>query len=98
MMLDYETILTGVEFKVRQLINENISLKKQIWRLTEEKENLQEELKNKTSEYNREKEQNNIVKLRNTLIQKGDSTEIKLRINQMIRSIDKCLDLLNRHE
>lgn len=97
-MLDYETILTGVEFKVRQLINENISLKKQIWRLTEEKENLQEELKNKTSEYNREKEQNNIVKLRNTLIQKGDSTEIKLRINQMIRSIDKCLDLLNRHE
>lgn len=97
-MLDYETILTGVEFKVRQLIDENISLKEQIWQLTEEKENLQEELKNKTSEYNREKEQNNIVKLRNTLIQKGDSTEVKLRINQMIRSIDKCLDLLNRHE
>jgi hypothetical protein len=44
------------------------------------------------------KEQNNNLKLGNTLTQKGDSVEIRLKINQLIRSIDKSLELINKSE
>ena len=42
-------------------------------------------------------EQNKILKLRNTLdTTNGDSTKVKLRINQLIRDIDKSIDLLTK--
>ena len=50
------------------------------------------------SSINNLKEQINILKLGNTLAQKGDTVEIKLRINQLIRSIDKSLALINKSE
>ena len=49
-----------------------------------------------TERINNLTEQNKILKLGNALAQKGDSTEIKLKINQLIKDIDKSLSLLTR--
>lgn len=95
-MFDFETSLSGIEFKIRRLIDENKSLKAEVMQLTESKEELQDIIKNQQETISKYKEENQILKLRNTLVEKGDSAEIKLKINQLIRNIDKSLSLLTQ--
>ena len=92
-MFDYETTLSGIDFKVRQLIDENNRLKAQVMELTEKSEELTEVINSQKTQINNLIEETQIVKLRNTLVQKGDSAEIKLKINQF-RNIDKSLSQL----
>ncbi len=95
-MFDFETSVTGIEFKVRQLADEVARLR----RLMSEKESqcyeLQEALKNSEKTINNLKEENKLLKLGNKLSEKGESAEIKLKINQMIRAIDKSLEILKK--
>ena len=95
-MFDFETSVTGIEFKVRQLADEVARLR----RLVSEKEDqcyeLQEALRNNEKTINNLKEENKLLKLGNKLSEKGESAEIKLKINQMIRAIDKSLELLKK--
>lgn len=93
-MFDFETTLSGIEYKVRQLIEQNNRLKADIAQLATEKEELNEKIKNQEDIINELKQETEILKIRNTLVEKGDSAEIKLKINQMIRNIDKSLTLL----
>ena len=65
-----------------------------IWATTDEE--LNEYIKNKDNKIKELIEETQILKLRNTLVQKGDSAEIKLKINQLIRNIDKSLMLLTK--
>jgi prefoldin subunit 5 len=95
-MFDFETTLSGIEYKIRKLVDENNGLRAEIARLTESNEELRETIKNQEETINKQKEETNILKLRNTLVQKGDSAEIKLKINQLIRNIDKSLSLLTQ--
>ena len=95
-MFDFETTLSGIEYKVRQLIEDNNRLKDKVLELTEANEELNEYIKNKDNKIKELIEETQILKLRNTLVQKGDSAEIKLKINQLIRNIDKSLSLLTQ--
>ena len=95
-MFDFETTLSGIEYKVRQLIEDNNRLKDKVLELTEANEELNEYIKNKDNKIKELIEEAQILKLRNTLVQKGDSAEIKLKINQLIRNIDKSLMLLTK--
>ncbi len=95
-MFDFETSVTGIEFKVRQLADEVARLRK----LVSEKEDrcyeLEEALRNNEKTINNLKEENKLLKLGNRLSEKGESAEIKLKINQMIRAIDKSLEILKK--
>ncbi|MCQ2299242.1 MAG: hypothetical protein MJZ81_03870 [Bacteroidales bacterium] len=95
-MFDYETKLAGIEYKIRLLVEENKRLKEDKLRQIERQEEQKEIIKNQELEINKLKEQNKILKLRNTLEEKGDSAEIKLKINQLIRTIDRSISLLNK--
>lgn len=95
-MFDFETALSGIDYKVRKLIDENNGLKEEIARLVVANEELRETIKNQETTIKQQKEETNILKLRNTLVQKGDSAEIKLKINQLIRDVDKSLSLLTQ--
>ena len=95
-MFDFETSLSGIEYKIRKLIEENNRLKADVQKLTVENEELTEKIKNQEETIYKLKEETQIIKLRNTLVQKGDSAEIKLKINQLIRNIDKSLSLLTQ--
>lgn len=95
-MFDFETTLSGIEYKVRQLIEQNNRLEENIALLTERKEEQTETIKNQQQTIEELKQEIEILKLRNTLVQKGDSAEIKLKINQLIRNIDKSLTLLTK--
>lgn len=95
-MFDFETTLSGIEYKVRQLIEQNNRLEEDIAKLTESKEEQTETIKKQQETIEELKQEIEILKLRNTLVQKGDSAEIKLKINQLIRNIDKSLTLLTK--
>ena len=55
-------------------------------------------LKNSETIINNLKEENKLLKLGNRLTEKGESAEIKLKINQMIRAIDKSLEIVRNEE
>jgi hypothetical protein len=97
-MFDYETTVAEIELKVRKLMEENDRLRASEESLARQCAELQGQIENNSIVINKLKEQNNILKLGNALTQKGDSAEIKLRINQLIRSIDKSLSLINKSE
>ena len=93
-MFDFETSVAGIEFKLRQLADEVARLRRQVSDKEDECYALQEALKNNENTINNLKEENKLLKLGNKLIEKGDCAEIKLKINQMIRTIDKSLEIL----
>ena len=97
-MSNYETTLEAIEYKIRKLIVENEHMHHEIHNLKEQIDVLKEANEDKDILINNLKEESKILKIRNTLNEKGDSTEIKLKINQLIRTIDKSLVLLDKME
>ena len=93
-MFDFETSVTGIEFKVRQLADEVMRLRQLVREGDDRCRELEEALKNKETIINNLKEENKLIRLGNRLTEGNDSAELKLKINQMIRAIDKSLDLL----
>lgn len=78
------------------MVRENATLRGKIGDLDRKREEMQKAIKDKDILINNLTEQNKILKLGNALTQKGDSTEIKLKINQLIRDIDKSLSLMTK--
>ncbi|MBP7496576.1 MAG: hypothetical protein KA792_02815 [Bacteroidales bacterium] len=94
-MKDINTILAGIEYKVRNLLNlqtellnekaDLISINKQLSEKNQEQEKIINELK----------EQIKIVRITKKIQTSKQGTELKLKINEMMREIDRCLSLLN---
>ena len=93
-MFDFETSVSGIEFKVRQLADEVQRLRSLVAQRDDRVYELEEALKNKEILINNLKEENKLVKLGNRLTEGKDSAELKLTINRMIRTIDKSLEIL----
>lgn len=97
-MLDIENTVAAIEGKVRQMMEENDRLRHVEADLTARCGELQEQVNNQNITINNLKEQNKILKLGNTLTQKGDSVELKLKINQLVRNIDHALASIDKSE
>lgn len=95
-MFDFETTVSGIEFKVRQLADEVARLRGVVDERDERCMELEEALKNKDITINQLKEENKLVKLGTRLTERNDSAELKLKINQMIRAIDKSLEIMGQ--
>ena len=93
-MFDYETTVTAIELKVRLLADEVAHLREALRQQREQCETLNEALENKEITINNLKEENKLIKLGNRLTEKNDSAEIKIKITQMIRAIDRTLATL----
>lgn len=97
-MFDFETSVTGIEFKVRQLADEVARLRMLVSKKEDECRELKEALNDKEKLINNLKEENKLIRLGNKLTEKGDCSEIKLKINQMIRTIDRSLEIMKNEE
>ena len=96
-MFDFETSVTGIEFKVRQLADEVNRLRTLVSKKEDECRELKEAINDKEKIINNLKEENKLIKLGNKLTEKGDCSEIKLKINQMIRTIDRSLEIMKNN-
>ena len=93
-MFDFETTVSGIEFKVRQLADEVQRLRRLVAERDDRVSELEEALKNSEKTINNLKEENKLVKLGNRLTEGNDSAELKLKINQMIRTLDRSLEII----
>ena len=94
-MNDLSILVSGIEFKLKKLINDNVKLKSDIAVLNNnitEQNNLIENQKKtiKTLE-----EKIKILKVTKTLTSSKDSFDVKIKVNEALREIDKCIGLLN---
>ena len=93
-MFDFETTVAGIEHKVRQLADEVSRLRMAVLEKEDRCRELEKALENKEIIINNLKEENKAIKFGNRLTENGDGTELKLKINQMIRAIDKSLEIM----
>lgn len=94
-MEDYSLLVSGLEFKVRQLIEmvnsqsaEILEMKELIGSLQIEKTKLNEQL----GETIRQKQ---ILEIAGAVDGAKDSGKLRLKINEYIREIDKCIAYFN---
>lgn len=88
--------LTVIRLKVERLLEENRQLKDENVQLNQrvlEMEKTMELQKNTIGELT---ERNKMIKLAKNLSLSGsDSFDVKIKINELVREIDRCIDLLN---
>ena len=90
-------VLNSVKEKVHMLMSNNSSLKEQNIQLetkVSELKNTLEQQKSEIENFNKKVKMLNMAKSLG-----GDSeknTEMKLKINELVREIDKCISLLNK--
>lgn len=94
-MKDLIALVSGIEFKTRQLSSQFRSCEKQIDTLQTHNKKLLEEnnelkLKVKQLEYT-----NQIIKIAKALEGKKGSKEAKQLVNGLLREVDRCIGLMN---
>jgi uncharacterized coiled-coil DUF342 family protein len=94
-MGDIATLVSGIEYKVRKLIARNQSLQDENERLKKEIQELKKETSELAELITKTEERVNVIKLAKTLETKEGNVEAKLKINELVREIDKCIGLLN---
>jgi chromosome segregation ATPase len=90
-------VLNSVKEKVHMLMSNNSSLKEQNIQLETKVSELKNTLEQQKSEIENFNKKVKMLKMAKSL--GGDSeknTEMKLKINELVREIDKCISLLNK--
>ena len=91
------TVLNSIKEKVHLLMSNNSSLKEQNIQLETKISELKNTLEEQNAEIENFNEKVKMLKMAKSL--GGDSeknTEMKLKINELVREIDKCISLLNK--
>ncbi len=94
-MKDYSLLISGLEYKIRQLVEKNNSYIAEIAERQELMDSLETEnrlLKQQLDEISYKKQ---VLELSGHVESSRDSHKLKLKINQYIREIDKCIAFLN---
>ena len=93
---DTSLIVESLQSKVEKLIVQHNKAKEDIKQLKEENTSLQGKLTYAKVQAKELSEKNKVLKLAKSLSGKqGKSTDIKLKINELIREIDKCIAQVN---
>lgn len=90
-------VLNSIKEKVYLLMSNNSSLKEQNIQLEKKVSELKNTLEQRNTEIENFNEKVKMLKMAKSL--SGDSkknTEMKLKINELVREIDKCISLLNK--
>ena len=98
-MMDQESneIIRGLKNRISELISLYKKSKAEKESLIHEKLELMEKIETLTREKEELSHQYNTLKLAKTLAANSeDSHQAKLKINRIVREIDKCIALLNR--
>ena len=94
-MKDVATLVSGIEYKLRKLIEQHQSTRSENTRLINEIQDLNAVINDQKLTIKQLEEKNKLLKLAKTLETKEGNVEAKLKINELVREIDKCIGLLN---
>lgn len=96
-MTENEAVLNSLEEKIKKIIILHDKLKSDNQLLMAKNEDLLETIKNKDIEIKALQSKNEHLKLAKLLTTKSeDAHDAKLKVNRIVREIDKCIALLNK--
>lgn len=92
-----KTNLSGLERKLQILVGEHKSLKEQVVLLKQENQELKTGLRNRDEQLLNFKNQIKISKIVDNLNpEDGSSSELKKKVEEYIREVDRCIAYLSR--
>ena len=95
-MQNLSTRLSEIRIKVEKLVEENRLLKNENESMRDRIEGLERTVELQKNTLSELTEQNKLIKLAKKLNpEDSDTEEIKNKVNELIREIDRCIDLLN---
>lgn len=96
-MSDLSLIILSLQSKVKKLILLHQKNQEENEKLFKEREILLKLIEEHKNTIIKLEENNKVIKLAKTLSEtKENKVEVKLKINELVREIDKCIALLNR--
>lgn len=96
-MADLDITLTSLQSKIEKIVHLYRKLQDEHAKLESENEDLQKTVNRQRSEISNLEEKVKVVKLAKTLNSNdNNSTELKYKINELMREIDKSIALLNK--
>ena len=94
--MSLNNLISGIEIKLNNLLSSYKKVKSINSNLKEENANLLLEIEQKNIEINTLKDKIKIISISKSVdVSKGDIRQTKLKINEYIREIDKCIAQLN---
>ena len=94
-MSDVAILISGIERKLRKLIDRQQELEDEIRNSKKEITELIQNNEEQKRTIQRLEEKIRNLKISNTIGLKEDALEAKSKINELVREIDKCMGLLN---
>ncbi len=94
-MKDISNLVSGVRKKTERLVAKQVVLIEKNEKLSSEIEKVKQELTEKNQQISELNDKVKLLKIAGSV--GGESTkEVKLKINEMVREIDKCIAQINR--
>lgn len=93
--LDLASALSLLEDRVKQLLEERSAMRHELEFIRKENTDLKAQLEKKSSQINNFQNQIKISKIVDKMAVKDDTAELKDKINEYIKDIDKCIALLS---
>lgn len=94
-MTNYKDTLEAIESKLKKLIERKNGLEAKLQSSKSRIEQLESDLAERSKEIDELNETNKILRIAGKS-KDSDNREIKLKINEIVREVDKCIDQLNQ--
>ncbi|MEI6696989.1 MAG: hypothetical protein WCO13_13095 [Bacteroidota bacterium] len=95
-MQDLSNLVSGIEFKLKRLIEQNNQLKIETTQLLKRNEEFTKTIENQKNTIKELEEKYKVLKIAKSLESHTNSFDQKIKINEMLREVEKCIGLLNK--
>jgi predicted nucleic acid-binding Zn-ribbon protein len=93
---DFQLRLARIRGRVVEVVRENVSLKTENLALAQELEELKKTIALQKNALAELKDENKLIKLAKEMsMSSSDVHDLKIKINELVKDIDRCIDLLN---
>ena len=95
-MKNTSTLIAGIEYKLRKLIDKNELLKKEVQKNTQIVAEYKQLTDNQQKQIIELENSINLLKIAKSLEPGKGTVEARTKINELVREIDRCIGLLNK--
>ena len=96
-MSDIKSLVTNLEKKIEKLVDLHRHSSKELSALKQNTHELKQTIEQQKQTIKDLEEKNKVIKLSKSISGNNENThELKLKINELVREIDKCTALLNK--
>jgi hypothetical protein len=95
-MQDLTILISGIEYKLRKLIDKLNQLKVENLHLAKKNAEQFKTIENQSKTIRELEEKYKVLKIAKSIDNNTNSFDQKIKINEMLREIEKCIGLLNK--